>query len=364
MPLTRTPTGSEQPLTLFRTLVHSGKFLPLCLLLGATLFLESCGGGPTVATSTGRILYLGTTSGLFGYSIQSDNTLKPLSSSALVPGSWNQIAVTPETPTGSASPLLLAVASGTATSISNWTLNSDGTINAAGTAISASCSSFSGHITGIAAVPGNQYVLAVDGNTTTTDNIVTLPLSPTSGLTCTTASTSSNYPIQPALDCAVPGSSSSNCILFLTLSSTPVSSATPAPPMEKNWSSGALSTLSAPATPYTCTSSCPLGVAFNSSILYFYATFNSTTPPSLQSIAPGSASSTSSTSFSASTPLNYPCVDILGGTTYIPTANGYLYAVSTGSGGSLGAPGTVLSPGSTGTSGTLNMTSCAISSNP
>ena len=362
MPLTRTPTGSEQPLTLFRTLVHSGKFLPLCLLLGAALFLESCGGGPTVATSTGRILYLGTTSGLFGYSIQSDNTLKPLSSSALVPGSWNQIAVTPETPTGSASPLLLAVTSGTATSISNWTLNSDGTINAAGTAISLSaCTSFSS-VTGIAAVPGSQYVLAVDG-TSSTHNIATISLA--TGNACTTASTSSNYPIQPALDCAVPGSSSSNCILFLTLSSTAASSATPAPPMEENWSSGNLSTLSPPATPFTCTSpNCPLGVAFNSSTLYFYATFNSTTPPSLQSIAPGSASATSSTSFSASTPLNYPCVDILGGTTYIPTANGYLYAVSTGSGGSLGGPGTVLSPGSTGTSGTLNMTSCAVSSNP
>jgi hypothetical protein len=318
-----------------------------------------------VATSTGRVLYLGTTSGIFGYSIQSDNTLKPLSASALEPGSWNQVAVTPEAPTGSSSPLLLAVASGTATaSISNWTLNSDGTINAAGTAINASCTSFSGHVTGIAAVPGSQYVLAVDGNTQSTDNIATLPLSSTSGLTCTTASTSSDYPIQPAMDCAVPGSSSSNCILFLTLSTTPVSSATPAPPMEENWSAGTLSSLSAPSTPYTCTSNCPLGIAFNSSTLYFYATFNSTSPPSLQSIAPGSASATGSTSFSASTPLNYPCVDLLGGTTYIPTANGYLYAVSTGSGGSLGAPGTVLSPGSTGTSGTLNMTSCAVSSNP
>jgi hypothetical protein len=49
---------------------------------------------------------------------------------------------------------------------------------------------------------------------------------------------------------------------------------------------------------------------------------------------------------------------------YIPTANGYLYAVSLGSAGSVGAPQSVLTPGNTGSAGVLTMTSCAVSLNP
>ena len=50
--------------------------------------------------------------------------------------------------------------------------------------------------------------------------------------------------------------------------------------------------------------------------------------------------------------------DALGGVAYIPTSNGYVYSVSTASGGGLGAPGTVLSPQTFGS--TLNITSCAV----
>lgn len=320
-----------------------------------------------MATSTGRVLYLSTTTGIYGYSIQSDNVLKPLSPAPLISGSFNQVAATPGIPSGQSSPLLLAVASGSATAISTWPLNGDGTLNTGGEAsvLASSCSSFS-HITGIAAVPGNQYVLAVDGTSTST-NAATIPLPSTSGLSCATAATSnSTYPVQPALDCSVPGSSSS-CILFLTLSSTSLATtAAPEAPVEDaSWSTATTGTLASSSGAYTCTpvANCPLGVAFDPATLYFYATFNGTSPPSLQSIAPNTTTSTGTTNFPAST-LNYPCVDTLGGMVYVPTANGYLYAVSAGSGGSVGSPQAVLSPGNTGTTGVLTMTSCAISSNP
>ena len=62
------------------------------LLLSVGALLASCGGGPTVATPTGRTLYLATTSGIYGFSIMNDGTLQALSSSPLATGSYNQIA--------------------------------------------------------------------------------------------------------------------------------------------------------------------------------------------------------------------------------------------------------------------------------
>ena len=64
------------------------------LLLASGSLLSSCGGGPTVASSTGRTLYLATTGGIYGFSIMSDGTLTPVSSSPLVTGSYTQIAAT------------------------------------------------------------------------------------------------------------------------------------------------------------------------------------------------------------------------------------------------------------------------------
>jgi hypothetical protein len=122
-------------------------------------------------------------------------------------------------------------------------------------------------------------------------------------------------------------------------------------------------TFSNPSTPFSCTStSCPFGVTFDPTTVFFYASFTGTNPPTLQSIAEGSKTATSQVSFPSSAPVNYPCVDTLGGVVYTPSANGFLYASQTNASGGLTAPSTVLTPSSLPTS--LDMVSCAVVSNP
>ena len=317
------------------------------LLLSVGALLASCGGGPTVATTTGRTLYLATTSGIYGFSIMSDGTLQALSSSPLATGSYNQIAAT----TGS-SPLLIGANGGT--SLTTWNISGGG-LGSKGT-ISVSCIS---QATGVAVTSDNNYVVAVDGGVPgTSTNIASLPVT---GGTCHTASTttSSAYPVQPALDCSVAGAS--YCILFLTLSKLATTTAvTPVAPEEDSFteSTGVVAALTPTITPFSscATSICPQGAAFNANTLYFYATFNGGSP-SLQSIAPDTATASQSTSFPTPN-LNYPCIDALGGVAYIPTSNGYVYAVPTANGGGVGSPSTVLSPQTFGN--TLTITSCAV----
>lgn len=315
------------------------------LLLSVGALLASCGGGPTVATPTGRTLYLATTSGIYGFSIMNDGTLQALSSSPLATGSYNQIAAT----TGS-SPLLIG-ANGNA-SLTTWSISGGG-LGSQGT-LSLSCIS---HATGVAVTSDNNYVVAVDGSATSS-NIASIPVT---GGACQPASTttSSAYPVQPALDCSVAGAS--YCILFLTLSSQATTTAVmPGAPEEDSFteSSGTVAALTQPIAPFSSctTSTCPQGAAFNANTLYFYATFNGGSP-SLQSIAPDTATASQSTSFPTPN-LNYPCIDALGGVAYIPTSNGYVYAVPTANGGGVGSPSTVLSPQTFGN--TLTITSCAV----
>ncbi len=326
-------------------------------LLGLLAFLSGCGGGPIVATSTGRILYVATSSGIYGFSIMSTGTLTPISSQPLVTNSVQQMAVTPGIPAGQSTPLLL----GTQTSGGSllvWTVGGGGRLT---TTTSLSCSGL-GSITGVTVTSDSQYVLVVDGGVPgSSTNLGLISFSTTS--TCSPGSSSSSssfYSLQPAIDCAVSGSSP--CILFLTGLTSLNSPLTPTTPLEipVTPSSGTFGT---PSTPYTCSSgSCPLGVTFDPTTVFFYASFTGTSPPSLQSIAPGAKSSTSTTTFPASAPVNYPCVDTVGGVVYTPTANGFLYASSTNAQGALSGATAVLTPTSLPVS--LNMTSCAVATNP
>ena len=303
-----------------------------------------------MATSTGRILYVATTNGIYGFSIMSTGTLSPISSQPLVTNDVQQIAVTPGIPTDQSTPLLLGASGGG--SLSVWTVGSGGSLTPT---TSLSCSGLS-LITGVTVTADSQYVIVVDGRANSSNlGLIAFP-TPT---TCSTGSSSSFYPLQPAIDCAVSGSNP--CILFLTGSTSLTSPLTPTTPLEipLTPSRGAFG---ASSSPYTCSSgSCPLGVTFDPTTVFFYASFTGTSPPSLQSIAPEAQSSTSSATFPSSAPVNYPCVDTVGGVVYTPTANGFLYAASTDASGSLSAVTTVLTPTSLPVS--LAMTSCAVATN-
>jgi len=328
-------------------------FRGLLGLLGLLAFLSGCGGGPIVATSTGRILYVATSNGIYGFSIMSTGTLAPISSQPLATTSVQQLTVTPGIPAGQSTPLLL----GTQTSGGSllvWTVGGGGSLTQS---TSLSCSNLSS-ITGVTVTSDSQYVLVVDGGVTSPSTNLGL-ISFSTPTTCSPGS-SSVYPLQPAIDCAVSGSSP--CILFLTDLTSLNSPLTPTTPLEipLTPSSGTFGTSS---TPYTCSSgSCPLGVTFDPTTVFFYASFTGTSPPSLQSIAPGANSSTSTTTFPASAPVNYPCIDTVGGVVYTPTANGFLYASSTNASGGLSGATAVLTPTSLPVS--LNMTSCTVATNP
>ena len=306
-----------------------------------------------MATSTGRILYVATTNGIYGFSIMSTGTLTPISSQPLVTNSLQQIAVTPGIPTGQSTPLLLGASGGG--SLSVWTVGGGGGLTPT---TSLSCSGLN-PITGVTVTADSQYVVVVDETSSSpSPNLGLIAFSKTSS--CSTGS-SSFYPLQPAIDCAVSGSNP--CILFLTGLTSLTPPLTPTTPLEipVTPSNG---TFGAPLTPsYTCSSgSCPLGVTFDPTTVFFYASFTGTSPPSLQSIVQGTKTSTSSTTFPSSAPVNYPCVDTVGGIVYTPTANGFLYASSTNASGALPAVTTVLTPSSLPVP--LAMTSCAVDTNP
>lgn len=303
-----------------------------------------------MATSTGRILYVATTSGIYGFSIMSTGTLSPISTQPLVTNNKvQQIAVTPGIPTDQSTPLLLGAAGGT--SLSVWTVGGGGSLTQTNPL---SCSGLT--ITGVTVTADSQYVIVVNG-TSSSSNLGLIAFSKTTS--CSTGSTSF-YPLQPAIDCAVSGVNP--CILFLTGLPSLAPPLTPTTPLEilVTPSSG---TFGASSSPYTCSSgSCPLGVTFDPTTVFFYASFTGTSPPSLQSIAQGAKTSTSSATFPSSAPVNYPCVDTVGGVVYTPSANGFLYASPTNASGALSAVTTVLTPTSLPVS--LAMTSCAVTTNP
>ena len=328
---------------------------------GLVLVLSGCGGGPTVATSTGRILYVATTSGIYGFSIMSTGTLDPLSTQPLVNNSGIlQIAATPGIPSGQTGPLLLA-ATETA-SVPAWTIGSGGSLTAIPPFSLLSTSSCTGFkVTGLTVTSDSQYLILTDG-TASSSNIGLIPFSKTSS--CTTGSTSSSaYPLEPAIDCAVSGSSP--CILFLTVSTTqttsPLSLTTPQEiPVSPTETTPILSPLT---TSYACTTqACPLGVAFDPTTVFFYASFTETNPPTLQSIAPNTKVATAQVTFPSTAPVNYPCVDTIDGVVYTPSANGFLYATQTNASGGLTGATTVLTPSSLSTP--LAMLSCAVVANP
>ncbi|MDA8112687.1 MAG: hypothetical protein M0T83_09560, partial [Nitrospiraceae bacterium] len=168
-------------------------FRSLFGLLGLLAFLSGCGGGPIVATSTGRILYVATSNGIYGFSIMSTGTLAPISSQPLVTGSseFLQIAATTGTPFGQNSPILLG-ADGSGT-LSSWSISGGGGLNTTTLPAPVGCTSLTS-ITGTTPTLDNNYIVVLDG-ASTNSNIESISLS---NGNCTVYSTLTTgvYPIQ------------------------------------------------------------------------------------------------------------------------------------------------------------------------
>ncbi len=294
---------------------------PTIARIVATLFLglaglssiTSCGGGPTVASATGHYLYLASSNGIYGFSIMSNNTISPLSNTALASGAYTAVIVDP-TPGGVNSPVLYAVNSGA--SISSFAINGNGTLGSVSSlSLTGNCLA---HYSGLSLTADGNWLLAVD-NSVATSNIDAINLKTN---TCETVSSvdGSNFPITLAVNCTLSGG---NCNVLVTEASTIGSSTPSTQVLIPSWSSST-GRFSGTATPLGGLGTTAQSVVFDAATLYYYLT-----APSSNEIGSLVSSFSSSTGFTStlsfSTITSTPCLDVLNNALYLPTTNGSVY---------------------------------------
>ncbi len=313
------------------SLSRSIRALSLGFLCVFGLFgMTSCGGGPDVSTSTGTTLYVGSTNGIYAFSLQSNNVLKPVSSTPLASGTVYSLQYV-QSPGGSGTPTLYAATG--ATSITTYTITGGGALSASGPLSPSSCL---GSYTGVTATPDGNWLLAVDGTTSSSNNIAAINLKTK---TCYPAGIGTYYPISVSVDCQIGASA---CNFFLTLSTSSISAPVPGtnPEYFSGWNTTSTST-TFPGTPSTLTRITPLYSAFSPSTSYFYFSTNSASSGQLGSVLGGNSVTTTTTYASSTTipsTITSPCVDQKDNQIYLPTPNGAIYQISINTSGGMGSP--------------------------
>lgn len=285
--------------------------------------LLSCGQGPQVPSSTGHYLLVSNSSGIYSFSIQSNNTLSPISSSAQQSASGINGMVYVKTPGGVSTPTLYTIQGGA--SIDAFPVNG-GVVGAKSTLSLPSTGCTLSNLDAITATPGGHYILAAYGSTSSY-SVVAIALSgqykATSCSSPQTISSSSSTLSGIAVDCAVSPGSPCNVLLSFTSSYPEYSQWT-----ESNNSFGTPQKLSSISTnpPYSL---------FSLSTTYFY--LFSPSKATVSSLS-GSLTSTSSVTSSQSISVNTssPCLDLLSNNLYLPTTNGSIYQMGIQSNGSMG----------------------------
>lgn len=293
--------------------------------------LLSCGQGPQVASSTGRYLLVSNSSGIYSFSIQSNNTLSPLSSSAQQSASGINGMVYVKTPGGTSAPTLYAITGGS--SIYAFPV-SGGVVGANSPLILTSCTSIS-NLDAITATPGGHYLLVAYGSSSPY-SVVAIALSGrTQATSCSSSPLSiTSAPTGIAVDCAVSPGSPCNVLLSFAATSPEFSQWT-----ESTNAFAGANTLSNISTtpPYT---------VFSLSTTYFY--LFSPSKATVSSLS-GSLTTTSSpiSSQSISTNTSNPCLDLLANSLYLPTTNGSIYQMAIQSNGSMGGANQIWNLGDT-----------------
>lgn len=284
--------------------------------------LLSCGQGPQVASSTGRYLLVSNSSGIYSFSIQSNNTLSPVSSSAQQSASGINGMVYVKTPGGTSAPTLYAINGGS--SIYYFPVSA-GSVGAKATLNLTSCTSLSlSNLDAITATPGGHFLLVAYGSSSPY-HVVAIALSGQAQATSCTSSPLqiTSAPTGIAVDCAVSPGSPCNVLLSFATSAPEFSQWT-----ENTNTFATASTLSNISTtpPYTL---------FSLSTTYFYLFSPS---KSVVSSLSGSLTATSSPISSQSISINTsnPCLDLLANNLYLPTTNGSIYQMNIQSNGSMG----------------------------
>ncbi|AIA31943.1 hypothetical protein [Leptospirillum ferriphilum] len=301
----------------------------LCLSAG----LLSCGGGPEVASSTGHYLFISNSNGIYAFSIQTNNTLSPVSTSAESTVSNNNKPITGlvyvATPGGISAPTLYAIdgsASLYALPVNGSSLGSPSSVSLSSCSSSISISSLST----ITASAGGNYLLVTYSNGTSSNYILALTLAGQTKITgCSSPSSAlSSQPSGIAVDCAV--SAGSPCNGIVTFQNPSI-----APPQYFTWSKGNPSSIQSISS---LSASVPTSefVLFSLSTGYFYLF----SPLKLDAYSVSGNSPTSNPISVQNTPSSQegysPCLDILANQIYLPVTNGSIYQMSIQTNGSIG----------------------------
>ena len=327
-----------------RSLAHTLRALrkgfsgALLLLFSAGLL--SCGGGPEVASSTGHYLFVSNSNGIYAFSIQTNNTLSPVSKTAeqTVGSGSNTITgmVYVATPGGINAPTVYAI-DGTA---SLYALPANG--SGLGTPSSVSLSACSPSISSIDAVTassGGNYLL-VAYTSSSSSYLAAVPLTgrSTTGTTCLTSSgfSSSPAPSEISIDCAVSAGSPCNGVVTFQNATSP--------PEIFTWTKG-----SAPSAPTNLMSSSVSSSEFNLFSLstgYFYL-FSPSKKNAYSVTGNTPAATPSSTQTIPSNQGDSPCLDTLANQIYLPITNGSIYQMGIQTNGSIGGAGQLWNLGNT-----------------
>ena len=323
-----------------RSLAHTLRALrkgfsgALLLLFSAGLL--SCGGGPEVASSTGHYLFVSNSNGIYAFSIQTNNTLSPVSKTAeqTVGSGSNTITgmVYVATPGGINAPTVYAI-DGTA---SLYALPANGSGLGTPSSVTLSCSSISSIDAVTASSGGNYLLVAYTSSSSSYLAAFALTGMSTTG-TCSTSTTAlSSVPSEISIDCAVSAGSPCNGVVTFQNATSP--------PKIFTWTKG-----SAPSAPTNLMSSSVSSSEFNLFSLstgYFYL-FSPSKKNAYSVTGNTPAATPSSTQTIPSNQGDSPCLDTLANQIYLPITNGSIYQMGIQTNGSIGGAGQLWNLGNT-----------------
>lgn len=299
---------------------------PLFFLFLIPAGLLSCGQGPQVASSTGHYLFVSNDRNIYSFSIFTNNTIQPVSTSPQQSaGSPITGMVYVKTPGGTSVPTLYAIDGSSSITLFPVTAGGLGTPT---TLSITSCSSSISAINAITATPGGNYLL-VAYTSTSSSYVAALALSNDKTVsTCsasTSALTSGGTPTEISIDCAVTAGQPCNGIA--TFSSPTFT------PQLFTWTRGSSPSIGTSSTA-TSTSSSEFSL-FSLSTGYFYL-FSPTRLTSYSVLGNTPTASPTATQTIPSDIGYSPCLDLLANNLYLPTTNGSIYQMNIQSNGSMG----------------------------
>ena len=297
----------------------------LIFLFLITTGLLSCGQGPQVPSSTGHYLFVSNGNSIYSFSIFTNNTIQPVStSSQQSAGASITGMVYVKTPGGTSAPTLYAIDG--SSSITVFPVAAGG-LGAPASLSTSSCPSSISAINAITATPGGNYLLvAYTTNASSYVAALTLSNDKTSSACFSSSSTlTGGTPAGISIDCAVTAGQPCNGIV--TFSGTTVS------PQLFSWSRGSAPSIgtTSTATP-TSTSEFSL---FSLSTGYFY--LFSPTKLTAYSVSGNNPTSNPAATQILPSGIGYsPCLDLLANTIYLTSSNGSIYQMGIQSNGSMG----------------------------